>query len=209
MCSAHGRWIGVWAVAIAVAASGSGFAANDTPATGPHIILIIRHAEKTGSKTDSDLSQKGFERANALARAIPAHFPRPDYLIATQRSKSSNRPVETITPLGKALHEPVEAKYKNKDYEQLAKELFSDPKYAGKTVLIAWHHGNIPELSHALGAKDAPEKWDDNVFDRVWQITYKKGTATWKDLPESALPGDSQGSGRSARASAAASKRAY
>ncbi len=177
---------------ILLATAGSGFAAADNPPSGPHLILIIRHAEKTGSKTDFDLSKKGYERADALAKAIPAHFPKPDYLIATKKSKSSNRPVETITPLGEALHEPVEAKYKNKEYDQLAKELLSDPKYAGKTVLISWHHGNIPDLAHALGAKDAPKKWDDEVFDRVWQLTYEEGVPSWKDEPEGALPGDSK-----------------
>jgi hypothetical protein len=39
---------------------------------------------------------------------------------------------------------------------------------------------------------DAPAKWDPNTFDRVWQITYENGKATWKDLPQKALPGDSE-----------------
>ncbi len=30
------------------------------------------------------------------------------------------------------------------------------------------------------------------VFDRVWEITYENGAATWKDLPQNALPGDSE-----------------
>lgn len=192
MCRSLERWKLACIITLVLAATAGHVLASNDNAAGPHVILIIRHAEKTGSKTDSDLSKRGYQRADALAKAIPAHFPKPDYLIATKRSKNSNRPVETITPLGKALHEPVEAKYKDKQYEQLAHELLSDPKYAGKTVLIAWHHGNIPELAHALGAKDAPAKWGDDVFDRVWQLTYEKGTATWKDLPENALPGDSK-----------------
>jgi phosphohistidine phosphatase SixA len=169
--------------------------AADASASGPHIIMIIRHAEKTGDKADADLSKKGYERAEALAKTFPAHFPRPDYLIATKRSKNSNRPVETITPLAKVLHEEIEAKYSDKEYDHLAHELLSDPKYAGKTVLIAWHHGALPELAKALGAKDAPDKWDDDVFNRVWEITYEKGVATWKDLPENALPEDAEGAG--------------
>ena len=167
-------------------------AADTAPASGPHIILLIRHAEKTGEKSDADLSKKGYDRADALAKAIPAHFPRPDFLIAAKRSKNSNRPVETITPLGKVLNEEVEAKYKDKEYAELAKELLSDPKYAGKTVLIAWRHGRLPDLAKALGAKGVPDKWSDDVFNRVWEITYEKGVATWKDLPENALPEDSQ-----------------
>ena len=40
--------------------------------------------------------------------------------------------------------------------------------------------------------KDPPQKWQDEVFDRVWEITYNNGTASLKNLPEGALPGDSQ-----------------
>jgi phosphohistidine phosphatase SixA len=169
-------------------------AASPAAPRGPHIVMIIRHAEKPeDAKTtkNPDLSPKGYQRAQALAKVIPDHFPKPDYLIATKRSKNSNRPVETITPLAKALHEPIEAKFKDAEYEQEAHAVLTDAKYAGKVVLIAWHHGKIPELAKALGVKDAPDKWNDNVFDRVWEITYEDGVAHFKDLPEDALPGDS------------------
>jgi phosphohistidine phosphatase SixA len=162
---------------------------------GPRIVMIIRHAEKppegVGEK-DPNLSKRGYERAEALAKAIPEHFPKPDFLIATKRSKGSNRPVETITPLAKALHETIESPVKDDAYAEIAHDVLMNPKYAGKVVLIAWHHGKIPELAKALGAKDSPDKWKSTVFDRVWEIIYENGTATWKDLPENALPGDSQ-----------------
>jgi hypothetical protein len=70
--------------------------------------------------------------------------------------------------------------------------VLTDPKYDGKVVLIAWHHGKIPELARALGAKDVPDKWDPAVFDRVWEITYKDNAAIWKDRAQKALPGDSE-----------------
>ena len=181
---------GLMLLALAIC-TGRAPAASDEPRTGPHLVMIIRHAEKTSDKTDADLSKKGYERADALATSFPAHFPRPDFLIAAKRSKNSNRSVETITPLSKALHEQIESKYKDKEYEELAHELLTDPKYAGKTVLIAWHHGKLPELAKALGAKDVPDKWSDEVFNRVWELTYEKGSPTFKDLPENALPEDS------------------
>jgi broad specificity phosphatase PhoE len=77
-----------------------------SPRVGPHIVLIIRHAEKPEPSTDGtkdpNLNKQGYERAEALAKAIPAHFPKPDFLIATKKSSGSNRPVETITPLANA-----------------------------------------------------------------------------------------------------------
>ncbi len=167
------------------------------PATteGPHIVLIIRHAEKpedTGGEKSPDLAPRGFERAAALAKVIPDHFPRPDFLLATKRSAHSNRPVETIEPLSKAINLKIEATFKDEEYADIAHEVLTDPKFGGKTVLIAWHHGKIPELAHALGAAEAPDKWDSNVFDRVWEITFDHGKATWQNLPEQALPGDSE-----------------
>lgn len=167
-----------------------------TAPSGPHIVLIIRHAEKPEEQTDGEkdpnLSKAGFARADALAAVIPGHFPRPDYLLATKRSKGSNRPIETITPLSKALGEEIESPYKDDDYAQAAHLILTDPKYAGKTVLIAWHHGKIPELAKSLGVTDVPEKWNPSVFDRVWEITYENGKATMKDLPQRAMPGDAQ-----------------
>jgi phosphohistidine phosphatase SixA len=173
----------------------SAFPAPTTQPAGPHIVLIIRHAEKpdpNDATPDINLSKRGFQRADALAKIIPDHFPKPDFLIATKQSKNSNRPVETITPLAAALHEKIEAEFKDDEFEQTAQEVLTDPKFAGKTILIAWHHGKIPELAKALGAKDVPDKWNPNVFDRVWEITYDAGVPTWKDLPQNALPGDSQ-----------------
>src|SRR5258707_337996 len=86
--------------------------------TGPRIILIIRHAEKpedSKEPKDPDLSKRGFERAAALARVIPSNFPHPDFLIATKRSAHSNRPMETIEPLSRALHEEIELSFKDEE----------------------------------------------------------------------------------------------
>jgi len=191
------RLIGFLVLVLAIG-SRSAFPASATPPPlphGPHIVMIIRHAEKpdeTNGPADPNLSKRGYQRADALAKVIPDHFPKPDFLIATKQSKSSNRPVETITPLAAALHERIESTFKDDEFDQLAHEVLTDEKYSGKTVLIAWHHGKIPELAKALGAKDVPDKWNSNVFDRVWEITYDGDVAIWKDLPQNALPGDSQ-----------------
>jgi hypothetical protein len=186
------RWLSLALAALAVAIS-LPIAGLARETSGPHIVLIIRHAEKPPEEEKSpNLSKEGFARAEALAKVVPANFPRPDFLIATKRSKNSDRPAETITPLSAVLHEPIEATVKDAAFAQVAHDVLTNPKYAGKVVLISWHHGKIPELAHALGAKDAPDHWSGQVFDRVWEITYDHGAATFKDLPEKALPGDSE-----------------
>jgi broad specificity phosphatase PhoE len=169
--------------------------------TAPSQILIIRHGEKPGDpSTDSagespDLSTQGYERAASLAVYVPATFGKPDVLFATQTSKNSNRPVETITPLAAALGLAIDHRYADDDYPALAAELFAEPKYAGKCVLICWHHGNIPALASALGGVPPTTHWKGHVFDRVWKIDYPASGATTGlpvvDIPQMLMYGDS------------------
>jgi broad specificity phosphatase PhoE len=166
----------------------------------PAHVLIIRHAEKPPDAAGSpDLSPRGKERARALRNLFRKSetrlkkLPTPDFIFATKDSANSKRPGETVAHLAKKLGLTVNAAYADEDFAKLAKELLSDPKYAGKTVLVCWHHGTIPELAKKLGAADAPTHWKDAVFDRVWRVDYdKKGKARFRDLPQLLLPGDSE-----------------
>jgi hypothetical protein len=162
----------------------------------PATILLVRHAEKPAEGID--LAPAGFARAKALpllfggaGAAAPHNLPRPDVLFATHLSKNSNRPVETITPLSEALKLPIGHDIADKDYATLAKELLSG-KYAGKVVLVAWHHGSLPGFAKALGATPPYDPWPDTQFDRVWRIDYKDGKAMLTDLPQGLMPGDSK-----------------
>jgi hypothetical protein len=184
------KWTCLLILLLAIAPQRAVPAAQGT-SSGPHIVMIIRHAEKPTESGDPNLSKVGYERADALAKVIPEHFPKPDFLFATKKTKSSNRPVETITPLGKVLGESINSTFKDDDVTQLAHAVLTDRKYAGAVVLIAWHHEKIPALAKALGVEDAPVKWNSTVFDRVWKITYDGPVPTFKDLPQEALPGDS------------------
>ena len=157
----------------------------------PKQILLIRHGEKTGLKTDMDLNPRGFARAAALSRLFPKQFETPDFIFATQVSAHSNRPVETVTPLAKSLHLKIDNRFGEDDYSPLARELLSKPAYSVKTVLVCWHHGKIPELAAALGVPHPPSPWPDTQFDRVWKIQYDGAAATMTDLPQHLLDGDS------------------
>jgi hypothetical protein len=181
----------------------------------PQHILIIRHAEKTGEKGDVHLSPQGMKRAEELyklfliAKDRPDPFPKPDFLFAASNAKDSHRPVDTVTPLAVKLKLPIRDTYSSKlpaapnpmdaqaktnegpSFSALRDELYGDPKYFGKTILVAWRHTTIAELAKALKANKIPAKWEDDVFDRVWQITYDdQGVATFRDRPQRLLPGD-------------------
>lgn len=162
----------------------------------PKTILIIRHAEKPPAATGSpDLAEKGMERAKVIPSLFlsptstgTARFERPEALFATRATQKSNRPIETILPLSKALHLPIDERYGRGDLTALVQELASG-KYAGKVVLISWHHAEMQALAHDLGATDVPA-WPETLFDRIWKIEWIDGKAQLTSLPQMLLPGD-------------------
>jgi len=171
---------------------------QDVGATAPKVIYIMRHAEKPLAEgKNPDLAMEGFKRAQALpylfvampGRTVLPPLLRPDFIFASAPSKNSNRPIETVTPLAKLLHERIDADYQEIEAGPLAKQVLGG-KYAGKVVLICWHHGEIPHVAQALGVHGAPKKWDPDVFDQIWKIEYVDGQAQMSIVQEHLLPGD-------------------
>jgi phosphohistidine phosphatase SixA len=164
---------------------------STAPSPGtPKQLLLIRHAEETGRSRDTGLSNRGVARANALPSLFPARLPTPDAIFAARSSKSSTRPLETITKLAGTLGVRVDTRFANTDYAALAKELLTNPAYAGKTILVCWHHGTLPELAAALGVRAPPTKWRDTRFDLVWSISFGPRGAQLEEIPQKLLPGD-------------------
>jgi hypothetical protein len=174
--------------------------AKDRSESYPSRILLIRHAEKPADETSSvHLTPEGMKRAEQLFHLFEASekrtiaFPVPDFIFAAKDSKHSHRPVETVAVLAKKLKLPINANYRNEDFTELVQEIFHSPKYAGKTILICWHHGTLPQLANRLKAANAPETWKGTVFDRLWEITYDgKGKTTFRDLPQHLLSSDTE-----------------
>jgi hypothetical protein len=203
----------VLGIVFAVLAWGPANAQDEAKITAkfPKTVLIIRHAEKTGDKEDIHLSEPGKQRAEVLHqlfepskdRANP--FPKPDFIFAAAHHKDSQRPLETITPSATRWKmsinnsfdsklPPPDADKKNAklNMHNLRDEIFGDSKYFGKTILICWRHSTLPELAKTFKASKVPEKWDDNIFDRVWLISYDdEGAAKFEDLPQRLIKGDS------------------
>jgi len=150
------------------------FPAIDHSHGGPSRILLMRHADKTDDPDNEDLSDAGQARAAKLATYIPQTFGKPDYIIATARSKHSNRPRETVAPLADALGEAVEHDFENDEFEDLADEIFSDPAYKGKTLVICWHHGKLPAIAALLGAQPGayPDPWPDDAYNLILDFRY-------------------------------------
>ena len=153
--------------------------------------MLMRHGEDEGEpKGDFHLNKQGMKRAEALPRLFGSRLPKPDVIIATHATKGSNRPVETVEPLARALNLQIDSRFRDDDYAALAQALLTDPRYEGKIVLVCWHHGKIDNLAKALGVKRAP-RWPDAQFDHVWVIDSKKsGRAELTDVPQKLLDGD-------------------
>ena len=174
-----------------------GAAPVTTGGTGPRQIVLLRHAEKSADPRNPDLSPAGLKRADMLATAIPQTFGRPDFLIATAPSKNSNRPTETLTPLARALTMPIDTSVPDIGYGEVSANLLHQPRYAGKLVVVCWHHGNLPDL--ALGLKVPKEQiraapgmdglhWEAEVFDLFWSITFDGGTPTLEKIKQPDVP---------------------
>jgi hypothetical protein len=106
-----------------------------------------------------------------LQATVTPRFKTPDFVFATKSDGSSQRPLETITPLATALGLQPNADSKDNDFGVVATAVKTQPQYVGKVLLICWHHGNLPALAETIGATNV-NKWPPTVFDQLWQIDY-------------------------------------
>jgi len=152
---------------------------------GTKRIVIVRHAEKPKGAAPH-LAIRGKMRAEGLSRLLPKII-KPDFVFASTSTKHSDRPFETIRPTADKLHLDVCTKYADKDTKKIAKDL-QKKKFDGKTILICWHHGQMPKLIKKLGYSSPYQKWPEDLFDRI--INIENGKLT--NLPQRLLFGDSR-----------------
>jgi hypothetical protein len=182
---------------------GSARADAQQPALANTAILIIRHAEKPDS--GPGLAPQGQQRAQAYVHYFENYQidgkPRPPVtLIACADSDGSERPRLTLEPLSQAMSLPIHNKFKDKEYADLAAALQSQSR--GKTILICWHHGEIPGLLAALGAD--PEtllhhgKWPEDVYNWVVQLRFDGNGHLDQSqvINEKLMPGDQAPAGQ-------------
>jgi hypothetical protein len=159
-------------------APSSELSAAPHPNGGPSRIILMRHADKPDDPDDPDLSAAGVTRAEHLATYIPQTFGKPDLIFATARSKHSDRPVETVGPLAQAVGLSIQHDIKDKDFEDLVDEIFSDPVYHGKTVVICWLNPEVrPYLELSGGPYTTGCSGEGNSLKRFGHVCYcRRGT---------------------------------
>jgi hypothetical protein len=163
----------------------------------PKTILILRHAEKTKTKSDEYLSVKGHERAAALAYYMPDAFGHIGHIFAAGIGKHSNshRPVDTVTPLANILDKKVHQKYLKEDYKKMIEHIFAEPeKYTNDQIVVCWQHTDIESIAKSFGANNVPTApWPGKCFDLVWKLTLQNnGSYSLDQIPQLLLHGDTK-----------------
>jgi len=168
----------------------------------PARIVILRHAEKLNRH---ELCDMGEERANALSRqflgqgAAQSLFAnqKPDAFLAitlhtietiTPAAQSWNLPVIPYEVSGRKEDDAEKEAETNQRTQEAARDVLTDPRYDGKTVVMAWEHNHIaksklekeyPEeqvtlrqLLHLDQIADVPKTWPDSNYDYFWIVDY-------------------------------------
>ncbi|TAM06660.1 MAG: histidine phosphatase family protein [Paraburkholderia sp.] len=153
-------------------------------------LVFVRHAEKPPTGL-GQLSCKGLNRALALPAVIAAKYGKPDAIYAPDPGERKNdngqpyyyvRPLATIEPTAIQFGLPVQTPYGFSQIGELGGALI-DPKWANRTVLVAWEHREVEELArqivgaHGGAASDVPS-WKSNDFDSIYvvRIDWSGGT---------------------------------
>jgi broad specificity phosphatase PhoE len=125
--------------------------------------VLVRHAEKTSSAPDAELSPEGIARAQRIATMLA----RSDAtrLVATDVKRTQ----QTLAPLAQQLGRAIEVR-PARDVDGLVEELRGSPD--GAVVVVAHHSNGLPHIVRGLGATMpglAPEAAaiDDSDYGRV------------------------------------------
>ena len=120
--------------------------------------ILVRHAEKTDSTPNTELSENGKQRAQALAKLLSKVNIDAIYTTPLKRTQQTVKIVAEQNNLMINSYE-IDAKFRSFT-DDLSK------KYAGKTILLVGHSNTLPVNIERLTNKklDIPESEFDNVF---------------------------------------------
>jgi broad specificity phosphatase PhoE len=131
-------------------------------ATAQSTIFIVRHGEKADSSKDSDLSEAGRARAEALAKMLK------DKNITAIYTTEFKRTQQTAAPLAQALGITVTT-LPAKDNGALIAKL----RASTGNALVVGHGDTIPNLIKELGISE-PISIGDNDYDNLFEIVLEE-----------------------------------
>jgi len=183
------------ALALSLSLSSSAFAE-------PARIIILRHAEKLNKH---ELCEIGSRRAEALASQFLGKGAAQSLFAAGEKPAAifavTIHTLETISPTAQSWELPAIV-YSvlpgdDKDLElnrrtrEAARDALTDPRYAGKTIVMSWEHKHIADakleakfpneqvtlrqLLHLDKFADAPKDWPEGNYDYFWIVDFAPG----------------------------------
>ena len=186
------------ALGLALSLSSSAFAE-------PARVIILRHAEKLNKH---ELCEIGSRRAEALAgqflgkgaaQSVFAAGEKPAAILAV-----TIHSLETVSPTAQSWELPAivysvlpgdDKEMKdvelNRRTREAVQDALTDPRYAGKTIVMSWEHKHIADakleakfpneqvtlrqLLHLDKFADAPKDWPDGNYDYFWIVDFTPG----------------------------------
>lgn len=130
-------------------------------------VILIRHAERTGSGSDPELSPAGLARAELLVHMLADAGLTGVFVTRFRRSLQTGRPAATAAGLAPTPYDAGDA-------AGLAATIRAN--HAGGTVLVVAHSNTVDDIAGALGDPGVGEL-DDGQFDRMFILTrHSSGT---------------------------------
>lgn len=146
--------------------------ATPRPATDT-VVLVVRHAEKTGPSGDVPLSAAGEARAKALVSI--AREAGVSAIITTQFQRTRLTAAPSAQALG-ITGEVIEARGAVPDHARAIADAVRS-RFAGRTVVVVGHSNTVPAIVAALGGPKLPDICDDLYDDIFTVIVSPEGTA--------------------------------
>lgn len=137
------------------------------------VVLVVRHAEKTGPSGDVPLSPAGEARAQALVGI--AREAGVSGIITTQFQRTKMTAAPTAQALG-ITAEVLEARGAVPAHATAIAEAVR-ARYAGKSVLVVGHSNTVPAIVTALGGPKLADICDDFYDDLFTVIVSPDGKA--------------------------------
>jgi hypothetical protein len=167
-------------------------------------IILMRHCEKTETPNSNDdvvdvegdhhCSEIGYQRADYVPTLFgpDGRWPTPSYLYAMSSTRpgvnhETFRQVETLEPLSKQTHLPINSHFTVGSSPYFADYYFdrlASGKLCNTVTVISWKHSDIPNMAQALGCgpdEGCPSKYPHDNFDQVWVIQHEYETMLLKE----------------------------
>ena len=159
--------IGPMRAAVCTAATLAALTATAAPASAQKTVIVVRHAERVDSSTDSALSPAGLQRAQALARTLGRAGVTAIFVTQFQRTQQTAAPLAAQLKLAPIV---MTANTTAPLIERIRGE------HANDVVLIVGHSNTVPEILTQFGGTD-PVTIQDDEFDSLF-ILVPRGQAS-------------------------------